>query len=359
MDLLRITPKGVNPRPMFLFLVWLVYGCYYYGVNWLKTPDITVLEVAFSIPVFALITFGVYFIVDRLFAKKHVWSGLLTLIAFYLAVALITHGLVNVLNGWVDKPVNGGEPLPLWDGAFLAHLATMIGNYSLFGVAAFFVNSSIRNAKEKQAEAEARLAEVERRLKTEQEKNRFEFFMLAGQVSPHFIAGLLSGWQRMLTDIGHGIVASMERAYDLMVYYMQARDPSKRRVPLALEVEQLDRYVELALGFDGSKHIQWQYEGELAGYSIPPTSLLDLIENGTKHGRTDLPESPIRMDLTVADNQLRCVCTNVVKEHADRKSHGVGLANLKRRLELEYHNHFCLETKREGDVFVAQLIINY
>ena len=357
MRLLEIFSKGKFFRIIFFCLVWLLYGTYYFSVNNQRPPGIEVLEVAFSIPVYALIAHGVYAIISRLLAGKKAVIGILALLAFYLSVGLIINGLANVVNGLVEHPVNDGKPIGVLDGPFLANLALILGRYSLFGVAAYLLVSLLRNAKARQAEAEARLAEVERRLDAEQEKRRFEFLMLAGQVSPHFMAGLLSTWQLELKN--PRVVASMERAYQLMVYYMDARKPEKRRVPLTVEVERLADYVELATGSGQPKHIECQWRGKLLGYTIPPTSLIELIENCTKHGRTDLPDHPIRMDINVEDNRLHCVCTNVVKENSDRPSHGVGLANLNRRLELEYNDRYRLDTQRQHDKFITQLTINY
>lgn len=359
MNLMNFTFGRMRTRFFYFFSLWMVYGCYYYAINRLNGSGITVLEVVFSVPVFALIAYVVYLIADRLLARRYLLLGIAVLLTFYVAVSWLMNGLANLTVVLLDGSLNNGEPIPYWSGGFLANAATISSNYSLFGLGAYFVSSSIKHAKGKQVEAEARLEEAERRLAAEREKKRFEFFMLAGQVAPHFIANLLNGWRTMLEHTERAIVESMECAYGLMVYFMEAREPAKRRVPLALEVERLENYVALTTGVGRPKCIEYSCHGDLDGYAIPPTSLLDLIENSTKHGRTDLPDNPIRIAITVAGNQLKCVCTNVVKDSADRESHGVGLANLRRRLELEYNDRYRLEAKRQQNMFIAQLTINY
>src|SRR3546814_14120800 len=107
-----------------------------------------------------------------------------------------------LISDW-SSDVCSSDLIEFWDGAFLANLVTIISNYSLFGIAAFFVNSSVKNARAKQTEAGARLVEAERRLQAAREKNRCGFFLLAGQVAPHFIANLLNG-DRKRVGVGKG-----------------------------------------------------------------------------------------------------------------------------------------------------------
>src|SRR5690606_32295814 len=201
--------------------------------------------------------------------------------------------------------------------------------------------------------------EAENRLTAEREKRRYEFLMLAAQVSPHFMANLLNEWRAQLGSTHRRIADAMERTYNLVVYYMAAHSPSKRRVPITTEIAQLEAYSELANRHSNQKYMLLHYEGEFEGYTLSPTTLLTFFENATKDGRSDLPEYPVRMELAMADRKLACTCRNRIKEHSDRHSHGVGLANLRRRLELEYGPRFRLESKQNGSEFIVQLIIHY
>src|SRR3546814_19404623 len=109
----------------------------------------------------------------------------------------------------------------------------------------------------------------------------------------------------------------MGLAYDLMVYYMEARLLTKRRVPLALESQHLQNFVELSTNQGSSKYIRYTCEGELSGYTVPPTYLLDLLESGAKTDRAALPERPIGMDAKGKDNQLPCNCGYGVNANPD------------------------------------------
>jgi len=350
-----------KPWHKFLFFCgfWPLYGLYYFQVNRLSAPDVSMLEVACSIPVFALIAHGVYFLMDRLLARRRIVAGVVCLLAFYAGVTVLTNWLANLVNGWLESPLDGGRQIRLTDGAFLANMIAMMSQYSLYAAAFFAMNSAVANARAKQVEAEARLREAERRLQAERDKQRYEYLLLSAQVSPHFMANLLDGWRLQLGREHRRIADAMERAYNLMVYYMEARLPAKRRVPLAMEISQLEAYTELAGHRGKSAHIQFHHEGELTGYTLPPTTLLTFLENSTKHGRTDLAEHPVRMEVTVADGKLSCICRNRVKEVPDTQSHGVGFANLRRRLELEYGSRFRLEANRKGDEYIVQLTIHY
>src|SRR3546814_11013876 len=105
MSFIDVTSKGLRPRISFFCYVWIGYGFYYYGINWLNGSGITALEVAFSLPVFILIAHGVYVIIDRLLAKRYRLMGTAVLLAFYAAVLLLTHWLANPVNGLLDEPL--------------------------------------------------------------------------------------------------------------------------------------------------------------------------------------------------------------------------------------------------------------
>lgn len=359
MENLRITKLAYRQK-IFLFVVlWISYGGYYYVVNRLDGTHIGFLELSVSIPVFALIAHGVYGMAKTFFARRKYALGGVLLAGFYVGIVVLVNLLVNLLNRHVEIPLNEGQHIRMDDLGFLRHVVVMIGNYTLFGLAYFFMDTAVKNARARQAEAEKRMEEMALRLRAEEERSQYEYLALAGQVSPHFTANLINGWLVQLGDVHRYVALAMERAYELMVYYMDAHLPHKQQVPLSEEMRQLQSFISLLSAKGDDTHIQYTQDGNPAGYALPPTTLLTIAENALKYGRTDLPAQPIHLCLQVGGGVLRFACTNVVKDHHDRVSHGIGLANLKRRLQLAYPDRFRFHANRRKDVHHVNLHIDY
>ena len=346
-------------RVSIFVALWATYGLYYFVVNRLDNEAITLGQVCWSVPFFALITHGVYFILDRFFARKRIAMGIVCLLGFYASLVPLAKWIVYHVAPYFDEYLDVGGKMPYSHGAFLQTTLVMLGNYSMFALVFFFMQRNVEKANALRKAAEDKLQALEAKMEAEMQKQRYEYLALAGQVSPHFMANLLNGWMVKLGHLQGQLAMAMQRAYLLMVYHMDARLHTKRVVPLIHEVEQMEAYIELVQQTGLPKHIIWQQHGSIAGNTIPPTTLLSFFENATKYGRMDLPEMPIAMQLDVNDERLSFLCTNAVKDNPLVESHGVGLANLRRRLELEYGNRCTLQTGTRNGSYVVELTINY
>lgn len=307
--------------------------------------DITADELLYSIPIFAAIATGTYLILNRWFSRSTWWLALLFLALFYVGIIAMTYGLLHFLAHKGHPTAQIMAPSSWTDRHFIPNMLAVIGRYSMFGMLGFVSRLMITHARAKKAETRARLT--------------YEYSMLTGQVSPHFMANLFYSWTSELKQEHSSLLQKIHQAYDLMIYYMDALQSGRRRIPLAREIEQLHHYIALSGKKDKPAHIQLEVQGDLRGYALPPVTLLTMLENAVKHGRTDLPDHPIRMQVTMEGRVLRVVCINRVNSSADIRSHGSGLANLRRRLELEFKSGFLLTTEDLGDDFCAELTIEF
>src|SRR5690606_27971485 len=83
-------------------------------------------------------------------------------------------------------------------------------------------------------------------------------------------------------------------------------------------------------------------KGNLFGYAIPPTSLLTLVENAFKHGDLQDQQFSLEIEVGITDNQLSMRVSNRKRGEAALASHGYGLRNLRRRLEIVYGDRAAL-----------------
>jgi len=340
-------------------LFWLLYGAYFYGVNKLDNRDFSAQWLVIYVPAFTLIFYSVYSILWANFAQRFTWRGVAYLALFYFGCALLAAvitfrilpgtSLDLIAEAWKDQSFSG----------FLQTLIVLFSNYSVYAAAYFWMRRSIANAQAKQVEAEEKAAALQQLLDSELEKRQLEYRSLSQQVSPHFLANLVNSWRGQLGTGHQELAASMENMHALMVYHMDAKEQEHTVVPLRREADFLKVYTRLIHQPARPLYVAWELAEGIAGYNIPPTTLITLVENAFKHGVTNDPAYPVHIRLTMAEGVMRFACRNRIREAPDGESHGVGLANLRRRLEIKYDQRAALRTFREGSDFVAQLTIAY
>jgi LytS/YehU family sensor histidine kinase len=110
----------------------------------------------------------------------------------------------------------------------------------------------------------------------------------------------------------------------------------KARVSLEEEVNFLDDYMAMERLRLGDKcKLSFEKEGNVSGKSLSPFLLIPFVENAFKHGSfATVGESYIHVKLRVEESRLSFIVDNCVKPETKKENGGVGIANVKRRLEL-------------------------
>ena len=132
-----------------------------------------------------------------------------------------------------------------------------------------------------------------------------------------------------------------------------------RKVDIATEIEYLKSYIELQkLRFEEDIKItaDIQYD-ERHTHSIEPMLLIPFVENAFKHGATLVPEPFIRIALSITGNMLHFNVENKFGEANLSKDNnsGIGLANVKARLNLLYRNAYKLRIEEQNNIFNVHL----
>lgn len=135
-------------------------------------------------------------------------------------------------------------------------------------------------------------------------------------------------------------------------------ESQKEKINLADEVDYIKAYIELEqLRHQETGFVNFTSEIENEHIEIPPYVLSPLVENALKHGVTS-GESPIEIRLTANKEQLIFKITNEIGTQKKDKLGGIGLDNLKKRLEIHYPNRHQLYLTNENNHFTAELLIN-
>ena len=147
---------------------------------------------------------------------------------------------------------------------------------------------------------------------------------------------------------------------------------TEEKVSLQREVEYLQSYIDLQKQrFGNNVSIKYCMEKFDKEYEIEPMLLIPFVENAFKHGAAFVTKVPgsdlvlyntaeINIDLAAEKNELRFVVKNRYDENSTEtkdKTSGIGLTNVKRRLDLLYRNRHSLQIEKKDGWFIASLQI--
>ena len=121
----------------------------------------------------------------------------------------------------------------------------------------------------------------------------------------------------------------------------------------------MKNYIDLERERYGNKiEISWSVEGEIENKFIAPLLMLQFLENAFKHGISEQIVKPwLAVDISVKDRTLRCKIANSKNEYVPQRTNGIGISNVKKRLEFIYPGKYELKINDEGDFFVVSMHI--
>jgi len=188
-----------------------------------------------------------------------------------------------------------------------------------------------------------------------------ELNLLKAQINPHFLFNTLNnlfGMARRQDDATADGIARLSHLMRYMIY-----ESNVDRINLEKEIHQIKRLIELQkLRFskDDAIDIDFQIEGDTKKVQIPPMLLIPFVENAFKHGISIKAPSFINIHLSAQDDGLQFSIRNSIhsgRGERDMNNSGLGLQNVKRRLELLYPHSHELTTHKSGDTFEVNLTL--
>ena len=199
---------------------------------------------------------------------------------------------------------------------------------------------------------------------TEKEKISAELNFLRSQINPHFLFNVLNTIYFQIDKTNVQARNSIERFSEMLRY--QLYDCKTDRIEIKREIEYIQSYVSIQrLRLDEGTDIRFQLGSGLEGFAIAPFMFLTLVENAFKHiSHFKTPsENKIHIDIRQESDQLIVKVQNTFEkgnkvQHL-QESGGMGMQNLKRRIQLLYPKHAELAAKAEGNMFEATLNVRY
>ena len=193
-------------------------------------------------------------------------------------------------------------------------------------------------------------------------KMKYELSYLKAQLSPHFFMNILNnihGMVELNPQKAQKLLLEMSKLMRYVLY-----ESSSSRVTLSRELSFIESYISLMKSRYSSKkveiHLRLPDPGAAAGLLIPPLIFIVFIENAFKHGISYRGESFIAITFRLEDDRLLFSCSNSIHPGADssgrsRQQGGVGLTNVRKRLEMIYGSNFSLLTDHSDQTFNVTL----
>ncbi|MDO6492355.1 MAG: histidine kinase [Cellulophaga sp.] len=274
----------------------------------------------------AIAYFNVYYLMPKFVFKKKYISYTFSVIATLFIMLLVKYSLTYYFIGpnvWPEGP----EELK---GLTLNYATTMMVGELYVSSFVAAIKLTIDWLKE-----HSKLHELEKRqLST-------ELRFLRSQVSPHFFFNTLNNVYSLTLEKSDKAPEVILKLSELMRYLLYATKKNKQ--DLKSELDCIQNYLDLErLRFDESLNINISISGDLEGKRISPMLLIPVIENCFKHGASkNIGDMIIDIDVKVSEDLLHFKVSNTIPvQSADSlipiRSGGIGLSNLKKRLELGY-----------------------
>ena len=174
------------------------------------------------------------------------------------------------------------------------------------------------------------------------------------QINPHFLMNTLNNIHA-LVDIdpekSKQTILELSKMMRFVLY-----EGNKQVVPLDREIAFLQNYIQLMkLRYTDKVKITVDVPKNLPNKEVPPLMFITFVENAFKHGVSYRQASFIDIAISIGEDKLVFDCRNSRIPKEDDKHGGVGLANVKKRLELIYGNRYALDIKDEQDTYTVKL----
>lgn len=291
--------------------------------------------------VFGFVNIGLFYLnylyfIPRFLDTKKYKRYAVTLVAVVIIVGLAKYGLALCFRSTVL--IHGGKELPFWQyllsSAFTSVIFVFLSTVLRFTVD-WFLNERIQRDLENQ-------------------RLTAELSFLKSQINPHFLFNSLNSIYSLAYQKSDTTPEAILKLSEIMRYMLYECNDNK--VDLAKELQYLQNYIDLQkIRFGNKAFINFDVTGEVTDQHIVPLMLISFIENAFKHGVANDPAWPINLKINLTDGRLYFFVQNKKHTHNRDAAGGIGLVNVRRRLDLLYAGKYNLEIRDEADTYTVQL----
>jgi two-component system, LytTR family, sensor kinase len=346
---INYSTKEINlNRILFHASFWIIYVLYYtlvFGSFDFKYPEISQ-EILIVLPVRMAATYFTLYILFRLFFYQKKYT---LFIVGFMVSAVVFSLLQNIVYHYIIFPAFYHKLTTESILYFPRLLKGIINIYFIVTVA-----TTIKLLKKWYTDEKYHQDVEKQRLEA-------ELNLLKAQVHPHFLFNTLNNLYALTlkkSDKASEVVLKLSELLSYMLY-----ECNVPKVQLDKELEMINNYISLEkLRYSDVLDIKIRVTGDTRGINIAPMLILPFVENSFKHGASGSLTSPwIKIDVQIQDNFMVLKVANSKngnKKTTNTYTEGIGLKNVRRRLELLYTNLYDLQIKDENNIFQVILTLN-
>ena len=277
-----------------------------------------------------------YFIPRYLDTKKYK-AYTLALVSSVIVFALVKYGFTVCFKSLIEAHNDGHMPT---FGAYL------IGS-GLTNVFFLFLSSALKFSVD---------WFLNERVQRDLENQRLtaELAFLKSQINPHFLFNSLNSIYSLAYQKSDTTPEAILKLSEIMRYMLYESNDNK--VDLEKELLYLQNYIDLQkIRFGNKAFVDFKITGEVGSQKIVPLLLIAFIENAFKHGVASNPSAPIRLLINLDGTRLHFYMEN--RKHMNNRDTegGIGLNNVKRRLDLLYPGKYTLTIQDEPQTYTCEL----
>ncbi len=197
------------------------------------------------------------------------------------------------------------------------------------------------------------------KMELETQTMQSELNFLRSQVNPHFLFNTLNNLYALTlkkSDDAPQIVLKLSEMMRYMLY-----ECNERKVPLSKEIAYLKNYLDLErLRQHDMININFNIRGEIRDQKIAPLLFIPFLENSFKHGlNNQLHHGYVDIDINVEEERLQFHIVNSKAPSQPKQNHrrsgGIGLVNVQRRLNLIYPDQYQLKIQNQPNTYSVNL----
>lgn len=336
---------------------WLFQGILYaftparFGLTYIQRLPVSMVESAIFLLAHIFLSYTLmYFVLPRYLLKnRYLLTAFWVLVAFLATAALssllsmfvVIPALRIIFPQWSDFP----RPTHHFT-FFLGLLAGLRGGITIGGLAAAIKLMKYWYIKE------------QRNLQLQKENAESQLQLLKAQVHPHFLFNTLNNiysHTQGVAPVASQLVMGLSDMLRFMLY-----ECNQPLVPLSKELTLIRDYITLEkIRYDEQFDIHLDVPTDTGNLHIAPLLLLPLVENCFKHGTSNMLEQPwLNLQVHLKDDTMEVRLMNgKAKEKKSTNNFGIGIQNVRKRLDLLYPEKHVLKIMDEEEVFVVQLTL--
>ncbi|MCB0610948.1 MAG: sensor histidine kinase [Lewinellaceae bacterium] len=186
------------------------------------------------------------------------------------------------------------------------------------------------------------------------EKTEAELAFLKSQLNPHFLFNTLNNIYVLAYQRAESAPEAVLKLSEIMRYMLY--ESNEHTVSLQEEVKYLKNLIALQeMRHKGGACIRADFKGQFDGKRIAPLLLSPFVENAFKHGEAGDPEHPLAIRFLESGGNLHFSVNNRKSKRNKDQIGGVGMANVRRRLELLYPDRYSLDIREDDHEYACEL----